>query len=45
MDASETVLEEARKNTKGSNIEIGKGDIYDLQFPNQSFDIVHCHQG
>ncbi|OCL10051.1 UbiE/COQ5 family methyltransferase [Glonium stellatum] len=47
VDASADVLEGARKFVSEhgvQNVSFMTGDIYDLQFPDGSFDIVHVHQ-
>lgn len=47
IDASETVVEQARTLAEAAgatNVEFVVGDAYALDFPDDSFDIVHTHQ-
>ncbi|KAH9255528.1 hypothetical protein BASA81_006345 [Batrachochytrium salamandrivorans] len=43
MDLEPKVLEQARQ-VVGTKAEIMQGNAYQLPFPDQSFDVVHCHQ-
>src|ERR1051326_5467550 len=45
IDASAAVIEEARRDAGGgSNVEFAVGDLYRLDLPDATFDIVHAHQ-
>lgn len=45
LDRAESVLEEAVVATAGTpNVALRTGDIYELPFPDRSFDVVHAHQ-
>jgi SAM-dependent methyltransferase len=45
IDASAAVIEEARRHAgAGPNVELEVGDIYGLDTPDDTFDIVHAHQ-
>ncbi len=46
IDAVADVLEKAQANIPAgvSNVSFAKGSVYDLDFPDDSFDIVHAHQ-
>jgi ubiquinone/menaquinone biosynthesis C-methylase UbiE len=45
IDASPAVIEQARRDAEGSgNIEFVTGDVYALDLPDSSFDVVHAHQ-
>jgi 2-polyprenyl-3-methyl-5-hydroxy-6-metoxy-1,4-benzoquinol methylase len=46
LDSSENVVAEARAAAEAANIgiELRAGDVYDLDLPDDSFDIVHAHQ-
>ncbi|NNG02154.1 MAG: methyltransferase domain-containing protein [Desulfobacteraceae bacterium] len=47
MDVNETVLEKAREicPPNGSAIEWRHGDVSDMPFPDDNFDVVFCQQG
>jgi len=45
IDASADVIVEARADAAGiANVEFARGDVYALDFPDRSFDVVHAHQ-
>ena len=47
VDAEPGVLEEARRAVEGrglANVRFAVADVHDLDFPDDSFDIVHAHQ-
>jgi SAM-dependent methyltransferase len=45
VDRSSEVLEEARRAARQvSNVRFESGDVYDLAYPDDSFDVVHAHQ-
>lgn len=45
IDAAESVLDEARAAAVGlDNVEFAEGDVYSLDFGDDSFDVVHAHQ-
>lgn len=45
LDSSEDVLEEAASSADGlANVTFTHGDVYRLDFPDDSFDVVHAHQ-
>ena len=47
LDRSEDVVARARKMAAGrglSNLEFAAGNVYDLDFPDGTFDVVHAHQ-
>ena len=45
LDRSADVLAEASARLGGdSTVEFRTGDVYDLPFPDDSFDVVHAHQ-
>ena len=47
LDPAEDVIEKARENAsiKGvTNVSYAKGDIFHLDFPDGTFDVVHAHQ-
>ena len=45
IDRSSDVLEEARRaGARVSNVRFESGDVYDLAYPDDSFDVVHAHQ-
>jgi len=45
VDRSSDVLDEARSAAEQvSNVRFETGDVYDLAYPDDSFDIVHAHQ-
>jgi ubiquinone/menaquinone biosynthesis C-methylase UbiE len=46
MDRAPDVLEQARTHagTEGVSIDLQAGDVYALEFPDASFDVVHAHQ-
>jgi ubiquinone/menaquinone biosynthesis C-methylase UbiE len=45
LDREEGVLAEARELGAGTgNLEFAVGDVYALDFPDASFDVVHAHQ-
>lgn len=47
VDAAEAVLDEARAVAEGRgtrNVEFAVGDVYELAWPDHSFDVVHAHQ-
>lgn len=47
LDRSETVVSEAREAVSRAgvdNVDLGVGDVYDLDYNAGSFDIVHAHQ-
>jgi ubiquinone/menaquinone biosynthesis C-methylase UbiE len=46
VDRSDEVLAQAsaHASTNGVHVEFRKGDVYGLDFPDSSFDIVHAHQ-
>jgi ubiquinone/menaquinone biosynthesis C-methylase UbiE len=45
IDASAEVIEQARHDAAGlENVEFLTGDVYALDFPDDSFDVVHAHQ-
>ena len=45
IDASADVIEQARRDAAGAgNVEFATGDVYALDFPDASFDVVHTHQ-
>ena len=43
IDRAETVLEEAAR-AAGAAVEFRAGDVYALEFPDATFDVVHAHQ-
>jgi len=45
VDRSSDVLEEARRAaSEVSNVRFESGDVYGLEYPDDSFDVVHAHQ-
>src|SRR6185369_12659825 len=47
IDAADAAIDGARAvlAERGlSNVELSVGDVYALEFPDQSFDVVHAHQ-
>jgi len=45
IDASAEVIAQAQQDAKGvDNVEFATGDVYALDFPDASFDVVHAHQ-
>jgi SAM-dependent methyltransferase len=45
IDRSAEVIEQAQTNAVGSpNVRFEVGDVYDLDYPDDSFDLVHAHQ-
>ena len=45
IDASADVIEQARRDASGvDNVDFATGDVYALDFPDSSFDVVHAHQ-
>ena len=45
IDASADVIEQATRDATGvENVEFATGDVYALDFPGASFDVVHAHQ-
>jgi SAM-dependent methyltransferase len=47
IDTTEEILEPARANAVGDpppHAEFRIGDVYDLEIPDDSFDVVHAHQ-
>jgi SAM-dependent methyltransferase len=46
IERAEAVLEEARRTVAGHEpaVQVSAGDVYALDFPDGSFDIVHAHQ-
>lgn len=46
IDASADVIARARTDTPADvqNVEFETGDVYELGFPDSSFDVVHAHQ-
>src|SRR5579864_8045838 len=45
IDASAAVINDAQHSAgAGPNVEFAVGDLYGLDIPNDSFDIVHAHQ-
>lgn len=45
IDAAESVLVEARRTVDElDNVDVQVGDVYDLDFPDATFDVVHAHQ-
>ncbi len=45
IDASADVVDQARRDASGvDNAEFSTGDVYALDFPDSSFDVVHAHQ-
>jgi ubiquinone/menaquinone biosynthesis C-methylase UbiE len=45
IDASADVIDQARRDASGiDNVEFATGDVYHLDFPDSSFDVVHAHQ-
>lgn len=45
VDAAGAVVESAAREHAGAeNLEFRPGDVYDLDFPDDSFDVVHAHQ-
>jgi SAM-dependent methyltransferase len=45
IDASSDVIEQAQRDASGvDNVEFTTGDVYALDHPDASFDVVHAHQ-
>lgn len=45
IDASADVIAQATRDAAGvDNVEFATGDVYTLDFPDDSFDVVHAHQ-
>jgi ubiquinone/menaquinone biosynthesis C-methylase UbiE len=47
MDRSESVIGEAQlaaEQAGTTNLTLGVGDVYSLDYPSQEFDVVHAHQ-
>jgi len=45
VDRAHGILDDARRHGAGiANLEFGPGDVMDLPFPDDSFDVVHAHQ-
>ncbi|MFF0740047.1 methyltransferase domain-containing protein [Streptomyces sp. NPDC004111] len=47
VDAASGVLDQARATAAGrglTNVDFTTGDVHDLAFPDDSFDVVHAHQ-
>ncbi|MFD9966384.1 methyltransferase domain-containing protein [Amycolatopsis sp. NPDC058986] len=44
LDISEAILEQARANADGENVEFVLGDINHLDAADDTFDVVHAHQ-
>jgi SAM-dependent methyltransferase len=45
VDASAEVIDQARRDAVGvDNVEFAVGDVYALDVPDASFDVVHAHQ-
>src|SRR5262245_66592526 len=45
IDASADVIAQARRDAGGGpNVEVSVGDLYRLDTPDDTFDIVHAHQ-
>ncbi len=45
IDASADVIAQAQRDTTGvDNIVFARGDVYALDFPDATFDVVHTHQ-
>jgi ubiquinone/menaquinone biosynthesis C-methylase UbiE len=45
IDASADVIAQAQQDAKGfDNVTFATGDVYALDFPDASFDVVHAHQ-
>jgi ubiquinone/menaquinone biosynthesis C-methylase UbiE len=44
MDISEDALAEARKRTRGLDVELRRGDLLKLPFDERSFDLVTCFE-
>src|SRR5947209_9742832 len=43
IDASDDVITQARQ-LEANNVSFAVGDVYALDFPDESFDVVHAHQ-
>ena len=45
IDQSADVIAQARQDAKDvANVEFATGDVYALDYPDESFDVVHAHQ-
>ena len=46
VDNAESIIERARDDTPADadNVEFRTGDVYDMEFGDDSFDLVHAHQ-
>ncbi len=45
LDRAESVLDEARETAStAGNVEVVAGDVYDLDYADGTFDVVHAHQ-
>jgi SAM-dependent methyltransferase len=45
IDAAEEIVEQAREAAGGrANLDFAAGDVYALDYPDASFDVVHAHQ-
>ncbi|SSC23968.1 Methyltransferase type 11 [Klenkia terrae] len=44
VDVTEAPLAEARARVDGEQVEFAVGDVYALDLPDDSFDVVHAHQ-
>ena len=44
VDHAEVVVARAQADVRAAGVEFRVGDIYALDFPDDSFDIVHAHQ-
>src|ERR1700744_6355541 len=45
IDAAQSVIEQAREAAGGrDNLSFTTGDVYALDYPDASFDVVHAHQ-
>src|SRR5580700_7863777 len=45
IDAAREIVEQAREAAGGrENLDFAAGDVYALDYPDASFDVVHAHQ-
>lgn len=44
IDAAATVVDTARSGKRRKNLAFETGDVYELNFPDNTFDVVHAHQ-
>src|ERR1700739_1539103 len=44
VDAAQEVIEQARNQQSQGNLDFATGDVYALDYPDASFDVVHAHQ-